>query len=63
MSDKSKNKCCMPKCGKAATWEITDTNHEDPYTASTHSCNEHIADLIGSVEPTAPTGPWMLTPM
>jgi len=41
-----------------ADWEITDEGERRPDLGVTYSCHEHLAELIGSVPPTKPVGPW-----
>jgi len=43
-----------------ADLEITDEGERRPDMAITHSCHEHLAEMIGSVPPTEPVGPWVV---
>jgi len=41
-------KCCEPKCGKEAEFEIicTDSCNPEDYT---HSCEKHVGKMLGSI--------------
>jgi hypothetical protein len=41
-----------------AEWEITDEGELRPDLAVTHACSAHLADMISSIPPTKPVGPW-----
>lgn len=51
-------KCQMDGCGQDATFEIYDTNETRPDHGITDSCDKHVGELIGSVPPTKPVGPY-----
>jgi len=50
--------CCKIGCESVATFEIWDENERRPDIGPTDSCEKHVGDLLGSVPPTEPIGPW-----
>jgi hypothetical protein len=55
-----KRTCCFVDCPKDAEYEIHDQGERRPGVGATDSCKDHVGDLIGSVIPTKPTGPWIV---
>jgi hypothetical protein len=50
--------CCFLGCKKKAEFEIHDQGERRPGVGVTDACKDHVGDLIGSVVPTKPRGPW-----
>lgn len=55
--------CCYFECAAPATVEIADTNEPRADVALTYACDKHIADMLSSVSPTLPKGPWSVKPL
>lgn len=55
--------CCFDGCGQPAEFQVIDENEPRYDIAETHACAVHLGALIGSVEPTAPVGPWRVFPI
>lgn len=55
----SKPYCChVGEARHPADWEITDEGEKRPDLGIIHSCHKHLAEMIGSIPPTTPAGPW-----
>ena len=52
--------CLKVGCDKPAEFEIWDTNERRPECGSTEACITHVGELLGSLPPTKPTGPWTI---
>lgn len=52
--------CCYLGCEMPAVFMIFDVADGCP-DAFTHACAKHLGDLIGSIPPKEPTGPWEIT--
>ena len=55
--------CCFVGCNKEAEFLVIDTKEARYEYTETYSCEKHLGALIGSVEPTKPTGPWLIYPL
>ena len=55
--------CCFEGCGKPAEFKVFDSNEPRYDVAETHACEAHLGALIGSVEPTEPSGPFHVHPI
>lgn len=53
-------RCCFIGCEKKAEFEILDENEIRHDCATTDSCEDHVGNLIGSIPPTEPRGPWIV---
>ena len=60
MAGKAPMKCCLEGCDGPAAFTIVGENETRYDVAETYACAKHIGDLLGSVEPTEPTGPWRI---
>jgi len=48
----------MIGCQADAEYEIFDENERRPDCGYTDACAKHVGELLGSVPPTQPVGPW-----
>ena len=55
-----KRECLFIGCNKIAEFEIYDSNERRPDTGPTDACIAHVGELLGSVPPVEPVGPWMV---
>lgn len=60
---KMERKCCFTGCEKKAEFEIYDENERRPDIGEIDACEEHVGELLGSISPTEPTGPWRVIPI
>ncbi len=51
-------KCQVEGCETDAVFAIFDTLEPRPDVTGTLACEKHVGELIGSVAPTEPNGPW-----
>ena len=55
--------CCNIGCDKDAEFEIYDSNEVSACQSPTDACEEHVGNLLGSIPPTEPIGPWTVVPI